>query len=299
LRRRRAPGRCFLLVHLNGRLVAEEDARVSVFDRGFLFGDAVFESMRAYGGRVFRMGRHLERLSDSARLIALANLPSDARLTAGVTELLEANHLRDARIRLTVTRGPGRPGEYGGVDGAPTLVISAAAFAGLEARHYSEGVALTIASRRAIPAEALDPSIKSTSRLASVLTRREAQVRGAFEAVLLDAAGDLTEGTASNLFLVRDGTLATPASSRNALPGVTRAAVLEAAAAAGIPAAQERLPSRALFDSAEVFLTNSSWEVLPVVRIDDRVVGDGRPGPVTAELLRRYRALVARECGRD
>jgi branched-chain amino acid aminotransferase len=296
-RRRPAPGRCPLLLHLNGRLVAEEEARVSVFDRGFLFGDAVFESMRAYGGRVFRMGRHLERLAESARLIALTGLPSADRISADVTSLLEANHLRDARVRLTVTRGPGRPGEYAGVDGSPTCVISAAPFAGLEARRYVEGVVLTIASRRAVPAEALDPSIKSTSRLASVLTRREAQARGAFEAILLDAAGDLTEGTASNLFLVRDRRLATPASSRSALPGVTRAAVLEVAAEAGMQAAEERLPARALFDSAEVFLTNSSWEVLPVVRIDDREVGDGRPGALTAELLRRYRALVALECG--
>lgn len=269
-----------------------------MFDRGFLFGDAVFESMRAYGGRVFRMGRHLERLADSARLIGLTGLPGADRLSADVTGLLEANQVGDARVRLTVTRGPGRPGEYGGVDGAPTCVISVAPFAGLEARRYEEGVALTVASRRAIPAEALDPSIKSTSRVASVLTRREAQARGAFEAVLLDAADHLTEGTASNIFLVRDGRLSTPASSRSALPGVTRAAVLEAAAEAGIPAAEARLPLRALRESAEVFLTNSSWEVLPVTRVDDRAIGDGRPGPVTAELLRRYRALVARECGR-
>ncbi len=269
-----------------------------MFDRGFLFGDAVFESMRAYGGRVFRLGRHLDRLADSARLIALTSLPPADRLSAAVTRLLEANQLRDARVRLTVTRGPGRPGDYGGVDGAPTCVISAAPFAGLEARHYTDGVALTVASRRAIPAEALDPSIKSTSRLASVLTRREALARSAFEAVLLDASDHLTEGTASNLFLVRDRMLSTPASASSALPGVTRAAVLEAAAEAGIPAAEARLPVRALSESAEVFLTNSSWEVLPVTRVDDRAVGDGRPGPVTAELLRRYRALVARECGR-
>jgi branched-chain amino acid aminotransferase len=149
MRRRPEPGRCPLLVHLNGRLVAEEEARVSVFDRGFLFGDAVFESMRAYGGRIFRMGRHLDRLADSARLIALTSLPSADRLTQDVEEVLEANHLRDARIRLTVTRGPGRPGEYGGVDGPPTRVISAAPFEGLEARYYSAGVALTVASRRA------------------------------------------------------------------------------------------------------------------------------------------------------
>jgi branched-chain amino acid aminotransferase len=254
--------------------------------------------MRSYGGRVFRLGKHLERLAESARLIGLAPLMPLERQSACVMELLEANHLGDARIRLTVTRGPGRPGEYAGADAAPTWVISAAPFAGLDARHHAEGVTLTIASRRAIPAEAIDPSIKSTSRLASVLTRREAQERGAFEAILLDAAGDLTEGTASNLFVVREGRILTPATSRSALPGVTRAAVLETAAEAGIPAVEERLPAGYLFDCAELFLTNTSWEVLPVVRIDGRVVGGGTPGPVTRELLRRYRTLVTRECGR-
>jgi branched-chain amino acid aminotransferase len=272
---------------------------VSVFDRGFLFGDAVFESMRAYGGRVFRLGPHLDRLAASAARVGLRHLPPPNRLAGDVAELLRANELEDARIRLTVTRGPGRPGDYAGEDGPPTCVITAASYAGLEARHHACGVALTVASRRAIPAEALDPTIKTTSRLASVLTRREAQERGAFEAVLLDAAGDLTEGTASNLFLVRDGTLLTPPTSGNALPGVTRAAVLEAAAEAGIPAREERLPAGLLAASAEVLLTNTSWEVLPVVRIDDRAIGDGTPGPVTLDLLRRYRALVARECGRD
>ena len=253
--------------------------------------------MRAYGGHVFRMTRHLDRLADSARLIGLTPLLPAERQAGSVRELLEANGLRDARIRLTVTRGPGRPGEYAGAGAAPTWVISAAPFAGLEARLYDEGVTLATASRRAVPAEALDPSIKSTSRLASVLARREAHERGAFEAILLDASDHLTEGTASNLFLVREGRLLTPSASRSALPGVTRAAVLEAAAEAGIPASEERLPARHLLDCAELFLTNSSWEVLPVVRIDERIVGDGAPGPITRELLRRYRALVERERG--
>lgn len=257
----------------------------------------MFETLRAYGGHVFRLGPHLARLADSAARIGL-RLPALDRLAGSIAELLDANALGDARIRLTVTRGPGRPGDYAGEEGVPTCVISASPFTGLEERHHAGGVTLTVASRRAIPADALDPAIKTTSRLASVLTRREAQTRGAFEAVLVDAAGDLTEGTASNVFLVRDGRLLTPPTSQSALPGVTRAAVLEAAAGADIPAREERLPAGLLARSAEVLLTNTSWEVLPVVRIDDRAVGDGRPGPVTLELLRRYRALVAQECAR-
>src|SRR5262249_42469525 len=150
-------------VHLDGRLVAEENARVSVFDRGFLFGDAVFESFRAYDGHVFRMRAHLDRLADSAARIGLRQLPPQEHLAGGGPELPAAHRPRDGPTRLTVPGGPGRPGDYAGDEGAPTWVISAAPFAGLEAERYEEGVNLTIASRRAIPAEALDPAIKTTS----------------------------------------------------------------------------------------------------------------------------------------
>jgi branched-chain amino acid aminotransferase len=286
-----------VLVHLNGRLVEETDAVVSVFDRGFLFGDAVFESMRAVGGVVFRLRRHLDRLARSADLVAMTGLPAPDRLARDVGDLLAANRLRDARIRLTVSRGPGRPGDYAGPAGTPTRVISAAAFAGLDPGIHDRGVPAAIAARRAIPADALDPAIKSTSRMASVLARREAAAIGAWEAILLDPAGRLTEGTASNLFLVRGGRLLTPSTPGGVLPGVTRAAVLEVAAEGGLPVVEDHLPADLVRDSDEVFLTNTSWEVLPVVSIDGHPIADGRPGPVSRDLLRRYRALLARECG--
>lgn len=284
-------------IHLNGRLVDERDAVVSVFDRGFLFGDGVFESMRAYGGRVFRLSRHLDRLAHSADLVGLRERPTARDLSRAVAEVLDANGLRDARIRLTLTRGRGRPGDYVGVDGPPTVVLSAAPFAGIEARLFEEGVSIILSSRPAIPAGALDPAIKSISRIASVLARREAHDAAAFESVLLDAGGCLTEGTASNLFLVRGGRLLTPASEGGALPGVTRGAVLQVANEATLEILEQDLPAALLRDVDEVFLTNTSWEVLPVVRIDGNPVGDGRPGPVTRELLARYRELVRLECG--
>lgn len=282
-------------VHLNGRLVEETEARISVFDRGFLFGDGIFESMRARNGKVFRLDRHLARLERSAFLIDLA-LPETRTLGHAVRDLLDAEGLTDARVRLTVTRGPGRPGDYVNAPGPPTVVISAAPFAGIDRALRERGVAVVIARRRAMPADVLDPSIKSTSRLVSVLARREAQQHGAFESIWLDSGGCLTEGTASNLFLVSAGRLSTPAIADGSLPGITREAIIEQAREAGIPIIEERLPAGRLEQAEEAFLTNTSWEVLPVVSVDGRAVGDGQPGPVARDLLRRYTALVAREC---
>jgi branched-chain amino acid aminotransferase len=286
-----------VFVLVNGRRVPESAAVIPVFDRGFLFGDAVFESMRAHAGTVFRLGQHLERLARSAALLGFEQVPDAASLAADVRDVLEANGLEDARVRLTLSRGMGRPGDYVGVEGSPTRVVSASRFSGLDPALYASGVRAAIAARRAVPPECLDPAVKTTSRIVSVLARREAQVRGAYEALFLDAAGHLTEGTASNLFLVASGTLRTPSSASGALPGVTRAAVLEAAAAAGLPIAEDAVPVSALETADELFLTNTSWEVLPVVEVDGRPIGAGVPGPVARDLLARYRALVRRECG--
>jgi branched-chain amino acid aminotransferase len=285
-----------VLVHLNGRLVDETAAVVSVFDRGFLFGDAVFESMRALDGRIFRLDRHLARLERSADLVGITGMPARADLARAVEELLEANRLRDARLRLTVSRGRGRPGDYVGSEGPLTQVISASPFSGPDLALFDTGVPIVVAPRRAVPAEVLDPAIKSTSRIVAVLARREARDCGAFEAIFLDAAGHLTEGTASNLFLVRDRRLLTPASPGGALPGVTRAAVIEVAGEAGLAVIEDRLPADLLPAADEIFLTNTSWEVLPVAAVDGRRVAGSCPGPITRDLLGRYRALVAREC---
>ncbi len=285
-------------VHLNGRLVEESEARLSVFDRGFLFGDGIFESMRAVAGTVFRLDRHLARLQRSAALIGL-DLPAPAAsLGESVRALLRENRLADARIRVTVTRGPGSPGDYVEAPGPPTMVMTAASFVGLAGGTHERGVEVAIPGRQQVPRRALDPAIKSISRLHLVLARREAKERGAFEAILLDGDGNLTEGTASNLFLAVRGRLLTPPVPEGGLPGLTREAVIELARQAGIEVIEERLPADSLAAAAEVFLTNTTWEVLPVVAVEGRRVGDGRPGPVATALLARYRDLVRRECGR-
>lgn len=284
-------------VHLNGRLVAEEEARISVFDRGLLFGDGIFETMRAVAGRVFRLERHVRRLERSAGSIGL-DLPwrSD-RIASLIDALLESNRLSEARIRLTVTRGLGRPGDFVGTDSPPTVIVTAAPFQPLPARDHVEGVAVSIVGRCAIPHASIDASIKSISRLASVLARREARGKGAHEAILLDGAGCVTEGTASNIFLVEGGALITPPAPEGSLPGITREAILELARESGRTAREEPVPSGRLHAAEEIFLTNTSWEVLPVTRIDGRAVSGGRPGPATSALLDLYRSLLRRECG--
>ncbi len=284
-------------VSINGRLFDEREALVSAFDRGFLYGDGLFESMRAVNGTVFRLERHLRRLVRSASHIGLELERGETDLAAAVREVLRANGLDNARIRVTVTRGPGRPGDYVHAAGPPTVVVAALPFAGLPREAHDDGVEVSIARRRQVPPAVLDPAIKSTSRLSSVLARREASERGAFEALLLDERGHLTEGTASNAFVVAGGRLLTPASGDACLPGVTREAVIDLARGAGIDVREERLPVSLLGRAEEIFLTNTSWEVLPVARVDGRPVGSGRPGPMAADLLRLYRDLVARECG--
>ncbi|MFQ5877939.1 MAG: aminotransferase class IV [Acidobacteriota bacterium] len=284
-------------VHLNGRLVDESEARVSVFDRGLLFGDGIFETMRAVAGQVFRIERHLGRLRQSAARVRLELPWSGGRLERSVRDVLRANGLRDARVRLTVTRGRGLPGNFLEALGPPTLVIAAFPFDGLDEARFRGGVAAAVSSRQAIPARALDPAIKSISRLSSVLARQEAHARGAYEAILVDGRGDLTEGAASNLFLVLGGRLVTPPVPEGGLPGITREAVIELARSAGIGVEERALPAARIRAAAEVFLTNTSWEVLPVTRVDGRPVGDGRPGPVSRELHARYRRLLREECG--
>jgi branched-chain amino acid aminotransferase len=283
-------------VFVNDRLVEEHDAVVSVFDRGFLYGDGIFESMRVVAGTVFRLGRHLDRLTRSAALIDL-RLDGLPDLRHAIGTLLQANRLRDARLRVTLTRGPGRPGEYVAASGPPTLVISGAPYAGPDPRLASAGVEVRIATRQAVPAQVLDPAVKSLSRLSSVLARREAAAHGAHEAILTDAADRLTEGTVSNLFVVREGRLRTPPSTGEALPGITREAILELAPTAGIESVEEPLSRSALLEADEAFLTNTSWEVLPIARVDGRPLGTGAPGPVARRLGALYRELLHRECG--
>ncbi len=286
-------------VWLNGEMVPGELARISVFDSGFLLGDGVYETVRARAGNVFRWPAHRIRLEESLSG-ARIRLPFPiSTLDEGISRCLEANLLRDARIRLTVSRGEGGPGNEVPRDPrSATVVIAASSWRPLSEEKYREGVAAIVPRIRQTGRDSLDPAVKSTSRLHLVLARLEASERGAFEAILLGGEGEVTEGTSSNVFLVKGGKIRTPSLETGILAGVTREAVLELALAAGIPCEQVRLPREDLLSADEIFLTNTSWNVLPVSRLDGEPVGSGRTGAVASDLRSKLDELVERECAR-
>lgn len=294
------------LVNLDGRLVPPEEARISVFDRGFLYGDSVYEVVRTYGLRAFELPAHLARLEGSARRIGLPLPWSDARLSAEIARTVEASRGGDPadpgaapwnegerQVRVVVTRGAGELGLDPALAGGPVVVIVVLPLRGPPLAAYREGVAVWPTPDR----RAGDPAAKTGEHLFQVLAMREARARGAHEAVLLDAVGEVVEGLSSNVFAVRGGALETPPLSAGILEGVTRRVVMELARAAGLPVREARLPLPELEGAEEAFLTSTVREILPVVRVGDRTVGSGRPGDVTRGLhaaLRARAGAVAR-----
>jgi len=279
------------LVYLNGDFLPEDRASVSIFDRGLLYGDGLFETVRAYGGRLFRLDRHLERLADSARQIGL---PPIGDLSGPANELLARNSLADAYLRITVTRGVGLGLEA--TETSPTVLIIARPLNLPPPETYARGYAVRI-----VPAEhargAALPGLKSLCYLDKILARRRAREQGADEALLVNSAGALTEAAASNVFLVLGGRLVTPALDQGVLPGITRDAVIELARDVELSVEEEVVPAGLLRDAEECFLTNSIMEIMPVTRADDYLIGRGRPGPITAQLRQAYAELVRRELG--
>lgn len=274
-------------VWVNGALVPPGTAVLAADDRGFTLGDGLFETMRAYGGRVFRLRAHLERLRLSADRLGIP-VPPD--LEDGVRETLAASGLDSAAVRLTVSRGPGGDGLTPPEPARPTVVITARPYTPAE-RWYAAGLR-TVFARGRLNEHALTAGIKRLGYLDQVAAQAEARAAGADEALFLDTAGHLAEGAASNVFLVVDGALWTPPLSCGVLPGITRGIVLELAAAAGIPVREEPVPPGALREADEAFLTSSLRELVPAVAIGANPIGRGRPGPLTLRLLDLYRERV-------
>lgn len=283
-------------VWLNGKVVPAGEAQISVFDRGLLLGDGVYETLRVKNGKPFRWLPHRERLRRSleeARILLPFPLSS---LDEGIAGCLQANHLLEARMRLTLTRGEGNPGFEMMKGAVPTVVIAASPWRPVPAETYRDGVSVIVPRVRQTGRENLDPALKSISRIHLVLARIEAEEQGAHEALLLGSDGEVREGAASNVFLVKQGTLRTPCLESGVLEGITREVILEIARASGIPCQEDRVGREELDAADEVFLTNTSWGTLPVTRLDGRAVGSGRPGPVTRELGEKLLARVDEEC---
>jgi branched-chain amino acid aminotransferase len=282
-------------VYLNGRLLPADEARVSVVDRGFLYGDGVFETLRAYGGRPFQLTEHVTRLYRSASLIGLELPWPPGAVREAVEATLEANGLAEAYVRITVTRGDGL-GIEPPAPARPTLVVHARPLA-IDPRVYLDGVtAAVVRTRRNLPA-AVPPEAKCLNYLNNILAYREARAVGAQEAIMLNAEGAVAEGSVSNVFAVVQGKVLTPPVEAGIFPGLARATVLGLARELGRPVEERLFGPDLLLAADEVFFTNSVREVVPVVRVNGTRVGDGMPGPVARLLLEAYRALVRRTLG--
>ena len=273
------------MVNVDGRLAAERDAVVSVFDHGFLFGEGVYEVMRTYRQRPFLYEPHMRRLRASADRIALPLPTTDAEIRDRITATIAAAQLPgEAYIRLLVTRGVGEIGYDPANCPAPTIVVIVKPHVELPQEAYSDGVKIALVSVVRNHPDSVNPLIKSNNLLNNALAIQEALKRGAAEALMKNHRGELAECAMSNIFLVKDGAVRTPPTTAGLLAGVTRAFVLELAAKTGIRALEETLREADVATADEMFFTSTTREIVPVVRVDDHVVGSGKPGPVTQRL---------------
>ena len=282
-------------IYVDGKLYPRDEARVSVFDHGFLYGDGVFEGIRVYDGVIFRLEEHVARLYQSAKTLALEIPMTPAEMSRAVVETVRANERRDAYIRLVVSRGPGDLGIDPANCSKPTIVIIVADIKLYPQKLYDEGAHIVTSSVRRIPMQCLDPRIKSLNYLNNILAKLDAKRAGALEAVMLNHQGRVAECTADNIFIWAGGVLKTPDLMQGALGGITRAAVLELARDAGLATYEGYLGLHDLYNADECFLTGTGAEILAVISVDGRQVGDGRPGPTTKRLLQSFRELRSRD----
>src|SRR5882762_3172936 len=283
-------------IYIDGNFYAEGDAKVSVFDHGLLYGDGIFEGIRFYNGRVFRLEEHLARLWDSARSICL-EIPMTVRdMTEAVLETIRQNHLRDGYIRLLVTRGIGNLGLNPTQCESPSVIIIAATIALYHQDFYRKGLTIVTCATRRSSQAALNPAVKSLNYLNNVMARIEANLAGADEALMLNDAGNVAECTADNVFIVKRGQILTPPITAGALRGITRSVVFEIAAELGVKVREADITRHDVFVADECFLTGTAAEIVPVVKADGRSIGNGKPGPISARIIARFRQ-VTRETG--
>ena len=281
-----------MIIYIDGKFYGERDARISVLDHGLLYGDGIFEGIRAYNSRVFRLKDHIDRLFYSAKAILLTIPMSRAELTKAVVQTCRRNKIRDGYIRLVVTRGVGTLGLNPNRCKNPTVIIIAGKIQLYPAELYQQGMEIvTVPTVRNLHS-ALNPAIKSLNYLNNILAKIEANQAGCEEAVLLNADGYVSECTGDNIFIVKEEHLMTPPLSAGALYGITRRVVMDIAAQSGLKVSEPNLTRYDLFNADECFLTGTGAEVVPVVKIDGRVIGSGKPGAVTASLMTQYHALT-------
>ena len=280
-------------IYIDGEFYDKENAKISVFDHGLLYGDGVFEGIRFYNGRVFRLEEHIERLFDSARAIALNIGLEKSAVIEATLETIRQNKLQDGYIRLVVTRGVGDLGLNPMLCPKASMIIIASKITLYSAEKYENGLEVVTCATRRIPHGALSPMVKSLNYLNNVMAKIEAQNAGAGEGLMLNEQGFVSECTGDNIFIIKNGVIFTPPIAAGALAGVTRSVVFDLAAEFGIPIREPMMTRYDIFTADECFLTGTAAEVIPAVKLDTRLIGDGKPGPITQRLIGRFRELTA------
>ena len=279
-------------IFLDGEFVKKEDAVVSVFDHGFLYGDGVFEGIRVYSGNVFRLDAHLRRLFESAQSIMLKIPHTQAEMTQFIVETIRKNQLESAYIRVVVSRGKGNLGLDPSSCSQPTVIIIAEELRMYPAEFYERGIKIaSVPSRRNRP-DVLSPQVKSLNYLNNILVKLEASQAGVEEALMLNDQGYVTEGSADNIFIVKNGIIYTPPVYLGALEGITRNAIIDVAKAKGFDVKESPFTRHDVYVADEVFLTGTAVEVIAVINVDGRTINDGKPGEITNQLLEEFRRIV-------
>jgi len=279
------------IIYLNGRLVARSRAKLSPFDHGFLYGYGLFETMRAYNGYIFRLDHHLARLRHSAETIGLANRLAAFNLEAACTKTLEANRLKDARLRLTVSAGEGDMTPDPSTCSSPTVLVTVQNLVPLPPEKYESGFKAALSSLRRNSQSPLS-RLKSTCYMENILARMAARAAGCDEVIMLNELGYLAEGNRTNIFLASNGELITPSLESGVLPGITREAVLDIARASSIQTLERQVEVKELIEAEEAFVTNSILELMPLTWFEGKPIGTGKPGELTRKLIAAYRKLV-------
>ena len=276
-------------IYIDGKYYDKADAKVSVFDHGLLYGDGIFEGIRIYNGKVFRLKEHIERFYESAKAIILEILMTKEEMKAAVEDAVKVNERKDGYIRLMVTRGEGSLGLDPASCKKATVIIIVSDIQLYPKEYYEKGIALVTVTSRRIPSECLDPRIKSLNYLNNIMAKLEAKQAGCLEAVMLNTEGFVAECTADNIFIVKEGRLLTPSVYHGALEGITRQTVMEIAEKIGIKSEETTLAPYDLYTADECFLTGTGAEIVPVVKIDGRVIGSGVPGKITKILVENFK----------